>query len=125
MQRVDAEHDLVERAGRDESDQEGVERLETELAGTDGGARVDPSGHPGGGTEHRLAAQALQGGAQRLHVPAVARREQADARSVRHQSISNDFLSIASSIAPLEKTRPVAAFTTVTCAGLKSIGSIL
>ena len=66
----------------------------------------------------------LQGLRQPRDVPAVPRRQDAGARAIPHASIPNDFKSIASSVRPLEYTRPVVPFIRVTCAGLKSSGSI-
>src|SRR5207249_4330940 len=126
---------------RDEADEEGVERLQDGSAGRHGGGHgarrsaprrraaapgpgIDPSGHPRRGTDDRLASHAIEGPAERLHVPAIARGEENDPRSRCHASIPNDRSSIASSVPPAEKTRPVDVFVTVTCAGLKSSGSI-
>src|SRR5206468_11195803 len=141
VQGVDTKDDLVKGTGRDEPDQEGVEGFEVDAgrpdsaarrarrsvpggSGTAGGAGGDASGQSRRGAGDRRAPHPLQRPGERLHVPAIPRGEDSDARPRAHGSRPNDWRSIFSTIAPAEKTRPVAAFTTVTCAGLNSIGSM-
>jgi hypothetical protein len=123
VQRVDAEDDLIEGAGRHNPHQERVETLERG-AGVHAGLIGDAPHEARRVAAHDVPPALVEGAAQRLEVPALGGGEDPDAGHAQRSAIPNERRRIASSRRPAVKTRPLVSFTNVTQAGLNSSGSM-